>query len=204
MHRLAALGCLLAVAVPSIAIASGDDSAKPESAPPATRPDAREAIRAARADLDAMVAALLQEEAGADKGGGRDIEVEVMPPALGSEASVPARPTTNAPKLEWLEGVALPDIPVRWHDLLLELLTYYRDDARGRGHMRGWLQRGGRYEAMIHAKLKEAGCRSISSSSPWSRAVRADGCVASRCGRHVATGRDHRARLRPREESLDR
>jgi membrane-bound lytic murein transglycosylase D len=37
------------------------------------------------------------------------------------------------------------------------MLAYYRDDARGRAQMRGWMQRSGRYEPMIREKLKAIG-----------------------------------------------
>lgn len=73
-----------------------------------------------------------------------------------SAASNVPRPT-GAPVPKWLRGVALPDFPVRWDDKLLELLTYYRDNRRGRAHIKAWIEKSGRYAPMLRAKLRAAG-----------------------------------------------
>jgi membrane-bound lytic murein transglycosylase D len=66
-------------------------------------------------------------------------------------------PGAQRTRLEWLEGLRLPDFPVRWDDRLVRMLEYYRSDARARAVMRGLLMRKGRYSAQITAKLKAAG-----------------------------------------------
>jgi membrane-bound lytic murein transglycosylase D len=156
MRRLAALAWLTAVGIPSVVLASGDDGAA--SATPAPSPEDAAAIRAARADLDTLVASLIEAEDDAPRSDAPDIQVEVTPPVLSSESIAveddDAVPPTD---IAWLQGIELPDIPFRWSDQLLQLLRYYREDARGRAHIRAWLQRSGRYEAMIQAKLKELG-----------------------------------------------
>jgi membrane-bound lytic murein transglycosylase D len=158
--RVATSYLLAVLATPALASASGPEAAAKLIPPPqvATEPgvEAAEAIRAARADLDAMVASLLREQTGNEEPR-PTIQVEVTPPTLTSDAPRAGDRLEQTPNLEWLQGLELPDIPVRWHDLLLGLLKYYRDDAHGRAQLRAWLQRSGRYDAQIRSKLKEAG-----------------------------------------------
>jgi membrane-bound lytic murein transglycosylase D len=159
MRRLAVLGCMIALMAPPRAFAREHDAADDAPRPGADaehEPEAAAAIVAARADLDAMVSSLLREEAAPDPDAPA-LQVEVTPPSLSSEAPAPAIEAKAGPDLEWLQGIALPDIPIRWHDRLTELLTYYRDDAHGRAHIRNWLQRAGRYEAMVKQQLTELG-----------------------------------------------
>jgi membrane-bound lytic murein transglycosylase D len=158
MRPLAALLGLMAIAaVPATALARPNDADDDAITPPPSVAEG-EAIRAARADLDAMVSSLLREDLdSADRKEASGIEVETTPPSLGSDAPALAPEQKPAPQLEWLQGITLPDIPIRWHDLLLRMLSYYRDDPRGRAQMRGWMQRSGRYEPMIREKLKALG-----------------------------------------------
>ena len=147
--------------VPSPARASGDgdDSAAspgaPAPGPSESEVEAAQAIRAARADLDALVASLIEQRE-APQTDEPAIALEVTPPALSSEADETA-PTEPPADISWLQGIELPDIPIRWHDQLLQILRYYREDPRGRAHIRGWLQRSGRYESMIRKKLAALG-----------------------------------------------
>ncbi len=164
MRRLAALGCVLGLLAPPAAFARDadvDDGNRDAPPPPAAvqTPEAAAAIAAARADLDLLAASLLRDQAGDDQDSGDapPLQLEVTPPALSSDAPPPAPARKPAPDVEWLQGIALPDIPVRWHEQLLQMLTYYRDDARGRAHMRGWLERSGRYEPLIRRELKRLG-----------------------------------------------
>jgi membrane-bound lytic murein transglycosylase D len=147
------------LAFPSVVRASGNDDAAVTGAASTSGEDAA-AIRAARADLDALVATLITDHDDDDEGEVAQprepaIQVEVTPPALGSESLSDEDSATPPVDISWLAGIELPDIPIRWNDQLLQLLRYYREDARGRAHVRAWLQRAGRYEPMIRAKLKE-------------------------------------------------
>jgi len=128
--------------------------------PPASEPppaDAAQAIRLARADLEKLLQESAQEQTAPAASEQPDLQVEVVPPALTSAAPEPSLQTEPPPEHEWLRGIELPDIQSRWHPLLLDQLAYYRDDPRGRSHIRGWLQRSGRYEEMIRAKLRDVG-----------------------------------------------
>jgi len=55
----------------------------------------------------------------------------------------------------WLEGLRLPDLPVQWHDQVVEYLDYFRDTRRGQNLMRAWMRRSTRYGAMIARALRE-------------------------------------------------
>jgi membrane-bound lytic murein transglycosylase D len=168
MRALRLAVCSLALLAPLPAEARGGESAAAAPAnaprasaaapaPDATGEEAARAIRMARADLDRLVSSLLAASEGQDPPlPPPELQVEVMPPALTSDA--PEEGAQHAPPedIAWLQGIALPDIPVRWHPALLDILRYYRDDPRGRAHIRAWLQRAGRYEEMIVEKLRTA------------------------------------------------
>lgn len=62
----------------------------------------------------------------------------------------------RAPK-PWMEDLARPTLPVRWTRRVVEYLTYFRDNPKGRALMRGWLRRAGRYETQLRAILHDAG-----------------------------------------------
>ncbi len=65
--------------------------------------------------------------------------------------------SADASQHEWLSGIELPDLPVRFHPQVLDYLHYFRDDRRGRHLMRTWLQRSARYGPMIQRELQNAG-----------------------------------------------
>ena len=84
----------------------------------------------------------------------------VVPDALTSDVpgSTPietARGTTR--DLSWLEGLSLPDIPIRWDDRVIRYLEFFRDDPRGRSIIRSWMVRVERYGALIRRTLREEG-----------------------------------------------
>lgn len=84
----------------------------------------------------------------------------VVPDALTSEVrgqspSEVARGSTR--DLSWLEGLRLPDIPVRWDDRVIRYLEFFRDDPRGRSIIRSWMVRVERYGALIRRTLREEG-----------------------------------------------
>ncbi len=81
-----------------------------------------------------------------------------LPSALTSEAPPPPpRFAEGGRDLSWLEGVALPDLPIRWDDRVVRYLELFHDDARGRDLMRAWYQRLGAYGALIERELDRAG-----------------------------------------------
>ena len=96
----------------------------------------------------------------------RDGEVRLgeVPSALSTDvptASAPGTPatvpgTTPTRDLSWLEGITLPDLPLRWDERVIRYLEYFRSDRHGRNHMAGWLRRSTRYGAMIDQELREA------------------------------------------------
>lgn len=158
--------CLIVLLAPppsAVAQGAGEQIAatapNPGAVQDAAGAEAAQAIRMARAELDRLVQSLLESQSSSHADGDEaELRVEVVPPALTSDA--PEAPRADAappPDHEWLHGVELPDIPVRWHPALLDVLAYYRDDPRGRAHIRAWLQRSGRYEEMIRNKLRAAG-----------------------------------------------
>lgn len=81
------------------------------------------------------------------------------PESLTSGAAVTASstpPTTEALP-SWLEGAALPDLPVRWHPRLVALLDACRNDPGTRGVVRALHARSNRFAPMIRRKLRDAG-----------------------------------------------
>lgn len=112
-------------------------------------------------EIDALVTRLIEQAAAATADPrASETQLEVAPDVMTSDAP-PAATPAPAPEepldVAWLEGIALPDIPTRWHPALLEILTYYRDDPRGRAHIKTWIERSGRYEMMIREKLAAVG-----------------------------------------------
>jgi membrane-bound lytic murein transglycosylase D len=134
-----------------------DEAAAPDpTAAPATKPEMTSA------EVDALVQQLIEQaraRADAEQHEGREpgMELEVAPPVMTSDAPEASAELPSTPDVAWLRGIELPDIPIRWHEQLLELLNYYRSDPRGRALIRTWMQRSGRYEEMIHKKLAAIG-----------------------------------------------
>ncbi|HKU39701.1 MAG TPA: LysM peptidoglycan-binding domain-containing protein [Polyangiales bacterium] len=152
---------VLALCVPRLAAADPPPHAagkRPTQAAP--DPEVELELQAARKELLALVAREAQERRDQPRESAplRSVSQGVPPPSMTS-AAPPPKPATPAPRrtrLDWLEGLKLPDLPVRWDDRLVRLLEYYKNDARGRAIMRGLLQRKGRYEALLRAKLRAA------------------------------------------------
>ncbi|MCC6997127.1 MAG: LysM peptidoglycan-binding domain-containing protein [Deltaproteobacteria bacterium] len=88
------------------------------------------------------------------------------PDAAGSAATQPEPP-------EWLRGMALGDLPVRWDRRVVEYLRFYKDEPRGRSLMRSWLEDQGKFGAMIERVLVKHGlprdllCVALIESSFW-------------------------------------
>ncbi|HWU88803.1 MAG TPA: LysM peptidoglycan-binding domain-containing protein, partial [Kofleriaceae bacterium] len=84
---------------------------------------------------------------------------ERTPPRSRLEAGPPRivkKPSELRPDAPWLDQLALPDLPVRWSQRLVDYLVFYRDDPRGRATIRGWLVAQGRYRDMIVSHLRRA------------------------------------------------
>ncbi len=59
--------------------------------------------------------------------------------------------------LSWLEGLELPELPVRWDARLVRYLEFWRDDPRGHAMFATWLRRSGRYRDTIRKTLAKKG-----------------------------------------------
>jgi membrane-bound lytic murein transglycosylase D len=77
--------------------------------------------------------------------------------AAGSAPGRPVKPTDLRPDLPWLAELEMPDLPVRWHERLIQYLEFYKNDPRGRNIMRGWLRAQAPYRDMIVSRLRRAG-----------------------------------------------
>jgi membrane-bound lytic murein transglycosylase D len=97
------------------------------------------------------------EESNSDDESFSTVRVGVPPDILTSDA-----PPSSVERAEgdldltWLQGLELPDIPVRWDDRVVNLLDYYRNNPSGKAHIRGWFDRMNRYDRMIRRKLRKA------------------------------------------------
>lgn len=56
----------------------------------------------------------------------------------------------------WLEGLKLPDLPVRFDPRVVRYLEFYKHDPRGRAIMASWLKAQGRYQGLIKRALERA------------------------------------------------
>jgi membrane-bound lytic murein transglycosylase D len=85
-------------------------------------------------------------------GGSGDVPAELRspPPIAGDKPAPP-------PDSEWLRGLALPDLPVRWDGQVLRYLDYFKNDPKGHLIMSGWLRRAGRYRDLFEKALVRQG-----------------------------------------------
>lgn len=143
------LALLLGVSLPSAARAQDDD--RDALVPGEESPELRE-LRLMEEELfggQPLARVAIPEGA---------VRVSDGPAAATSD--VPASPPPSARPsrdLSWMQGLTLPDIPVRWDDRVVEYLEFFRDDPRGRRFIAAWLRRVDRYGPMIQAVLREAG-----------------------------------------------
>jgi membrane-bound lytic murein transglycosylase D len=80
-----------------------------------------------------------------------------VPEVLRTPPAAAARAAPAPPDSEWLRGLALPELPIRWDPQVLRYLDYFRNDPRGRSIMASWLRHAGRYRAIIEAALAREG-----------------------------------------------
>ncbi|HVY37453.1 MAG TPA: transglycosylase SLT domain-containing protein [Polyangia bacterium] len=85
-------------------------------------------------------------------GGSGDVPAELRsPPPVAAEKPAPP------PDSEWLRGLALPDLPVRWDAQVLRYLDYFKNDPKGHAIMAGWVRRAGRYRELFEKVLVREG-----------------------------------------------
>lgn len=149
LRRLVFLGLLLASAGASAPVRA--------QAPTETRlsPGVR-ALLAAGDESPELRELRLAEEAMFRYGLGAG-EVAGMPAGLTSEVETRIPLAVGSQDLSYLQGIALPDIPMRWDDAVVQYLEYFREDPRGHELMSAWLRRSTRYTGMIEEALREAG-----------------------------------------------
>lgn len=63
----------------------------------------------------------------------------------------------RARDLSWLEGLNLPDIPVRWDSRVIRYLEFFREDPRGQQLIRSWMRRLDRFGPLIRSTLRAEG-----------------------------------------------
>jgi membrane-bound lytic murein transglycosylase D len=76
-----------------------------------------------------------------------------LPPSPSELTSV--RP--SAKEADWLRGLAVPNLPVRYDERLLKYLKFFRDSPSGSAVARVWAKKSGRYEAAVRGALAQAG-----------------------------------------------
>ncbi len=153
MLRPSAAALLLAALVPSSVLAQGASS----SGSAANSPEVIALLHAGEESPELRSLRLAEEEMFGRRGA-RVAEaaiLQITPSlALTSDApTTPGAPTSGGNDLRWLEGITLPDLPVRWEPRVIRFLEFFQRDRRGRRLMRGWLRRSNRYGQMISETL---------------------------------------------------
>lgn len=76
-----------------------------------------------------------------------------VPPTV----ATPLRPAIDDERLDWMQSLALPDIPVRWDARVIRFLKFFRDDPRGRSMVATGFRRLGKYGDVIRPALRAEG-----------------------------------------------
>ena len=58
---------------------------------------------------------------------------------------------------EWLKSLAMPDLPVRLDERVVQYLKFYRDSEKGRAIAHVWAKKAGRYAPALRAEFSKAG-----------------------------------------------
>ena len=82
---------------------------------------------------------------------------EVSATGLPSDGRPDRTSALSAADTEWLRGLTLPNLPVRYEDRVLKYLRFYRDSPSGRSIARAWAKKSGRYMQALRAELVKAG-----------------------------------------------
>ena len=73
----------------------------------------------------------------------------------GLTSTVPERErVVSGADVRWLDGIELPDLPVRWQEQVVRYLEYFKESRRGRSLMAAWMRRSTRYGSMIRQVLR--------------------------------------------------
>jgi membrane-bound lytic murein transglycosylase D len=86
-------------------------------------------------------------------GGTGDVPIELRGPEANRR---PAR-SSPPPPADWLRGLTLPDLPVRWEPQVVRFLQFWKSDPRGRTIMASWLRKLGRYRLLFENALEQQG-----------------------------------------------
>jgi membrane-bound lytic murein transglycosylase D len=170
MRRLAAALAALWMAVWVLPATAQPTYAGPQPAPPvkpgepglSQQNDHRRNIRGCGVDDDCVSPNDILRDFQAERippPGGDPWISERTPPTGKLEAGKPRivkKPSELRPDAPWLDALALPDLPIRWSQRLVDFLVFYRDDPRGRAIMGGWLKDQGRYRDLIVTQLRKA------------------------------------------------
>jgi membrane-bound lytic murein transglycosylase D len=85
-------------------------------------------------------------------GGSGDLPPELRSPTTHADGRSPPMPDS-----EWLRGLALPELPVRWEPQVLRFLEFFKSDVRGHAIMTNWVRKLGRYRALFERTLERHG-----------------------------------------------
>jgi membrane-bound lytic murein transglycosylase D len=86
-----------------------------------------------------------------------DDDPEVLSNGLPPPPERPA-PSPLSPKdVDWVKGLALPNLPIRYDERVVKYLKFFRDSTSGRGVARVWAKKSGRYTAAMRNALARAG-----------------------------------------------
>lgn len=86
-----------------------------------------------------------------------DDNPEVLSTGLPPPPEAPAPAPVSAKDVDWLKGLALPNLPIRYDERVVKYLKFFRDSTSGRGVARVWAKKSGRYTAAMRASLARAG-----------------------------------------------
>jgi membrane-bound lytic murein transglycosylase D len=84
--------------------------------------------------------------------GGAEVNATGLPSGVTADGAAPANSDAA-----WLQGLAPPDLPVRYDERVVRYLRFYRDTPSGRAIARTWAKKAGRFAPAIKAELGRAG-----------------------------------------------
>ena len=88
----------------------------------------------------------------------QEVQNLFLPDTLTTRGREPEPPTAEgSPSVAWLQGLRMPDFPVRLTDPVIEQLERIRGTGWWHNTMERWLRRSGRYEGMIRRIMREEG-----------------------------------------------
>ncbi len=91
--------------------------------------------------------------------------------------------STDDTALGWLDGLEMPDLPVRWDERVVRYLQFFRDDPRGHATFAGLYRRSGRWRDMIRRILRQ---KSLPEDLVWISMIESGFDAASHSGSGAA------------------